>query len=200
MPIMQVPDIALKLYRRFRLESVPDSLLAPETVPVVIVEDLVGYNITGGERECRGSTGQGAIIAEFALSGLVNFNPNAVIKATGVWLSSTTSQLMTLLRPTVGIVGMTNSSDKSFMDFRISGEPQASVQRQSIVALPAGRAMWELRILAETPIYIPLDITLDRSEVSPMGAMPDRAVLVACSVANTNLFVSWEWTEGAQEG
>ena len=200
MPIIQVPDIALKLYRRFRLESVPDSLLAPETVPVVIVEDLVGYNITGAERECRGSSGQAATVAEYSISGLVNFNPNAGIRVTGVWLTSTTAQLMTLLRPTAGIVGMVNSTDKSFMDFRIAGEPQASVQKQAIVALPIGRALWQLSVLATTPIYIPLDVTLKKSEVSPMGAMPDRAILAMTTVANTNLDVCWEWTEGAQEG
>ena len=200
MPIIQVPDIALKLYRRFRLESVPDSLLAPETVPVVIVEDLVGYNVTGAERQCRGSTDQGSTIAEFAISGLVNFNVNAEIKVTGVWISSQTTQRWTLLRPTAGVVGMANDPDKSFVDFRIEGEPEASVQKQTIIALPPGRAMWTGMVLADTLVYIPLDLTLKKSEVSPMGAMPGSAILALCELANTNQFVAWEWTEGVGEG
>ena len=200
MPIIQVPDIALKLYRRFRLESVPDSLLAPETVPVVIVEDLVGYNISGAERECMAGLGQGATVAEFSIVGLVNFNPNEEIRVTGVWLSSSSTQMLSLLRPTAGIVGMANSPDKSFVDFRIGGEPEASVQSQTIAVIPPGRLMWVGRVLPDSPVYVPLDLTLKKSEVSPMGAMPGRAILAVANTANSGLFVGWEWTEGIQEG
>jgi len=200
-PIIQTPEIALKLFRRFRLDRPPDSLLSPEVVPVVVVDDLTDYNTSGADRRCMGISVQGAVAAEFAIAVLVNSLPQR-LHVTAVTISTPTGQNVAIARPTQAIVGLTAVVHKAFVDFRVPGQPQAVNSVDTVVALPNRRVMWDEPVLASSPVRLPLDVTLFGGEpgAEGPGGAGSRALLVSAGTVNTELRVSWEWTEGVQEG
>lgn len=193
-PIIQTPTIARKLQRSLRLTGLPDSVLAEETVSVILVEDL-SAPLTDESRGCYGVGNQGGVAAENSLVALVLVgipaSYNAVI--TKIEVSTDTPQSIRIIRPTVGLAGFQVLATQ-FGDFQIPGAPTSVLQRDTSAAgIPAGVIIKQLRVLADSPISIPVDIRL-------FGANLLNAVLVGAETVDTALTVGFEWTESPPLG
>jgi len=195
MPIIQNPSIARKLMRALRLTGLPDSILAPETVPVIVVEDL-SAPLTDIVRGCQGSQNAQAIVAENPIVTLVRVgNPSSYdVVVTEIHFSSDTSQRIHITKPTVAVLGLTVSEETTFTDFTIPGRPTSQLGSDSTAAIPAGINLYEVEVLADTLYRIPTNIRL--GVVNPIS----NAIMVAGISTNTILRAGFSWTEGPLEG
>ena len=194
MPIIQVPDIALKLYRRFRLESVPDSLLAPETVPVVIVEDLSDFMVEGGGRPCMGATDVAPVAAQVGYAVLGNVAEQTRVRVSHVNIDVQTAMQVLVIAHTQTAITITPGS-KAFLDRRVRGNPQSLIGFGASVVPPVGITIWNNWVLARAPTRIPIGMLLGSGEFAGNSRIVVRAVTV-----NVAMRIGFEWIEGVPEG
>ncbi len=197
MPLIQNPTSARKLQRGLRLTELPDSVLAPETVGVYIIEDW-SAPLSDQERGCMGHSSQGGVAAEFSLSALVRVGAPARydIVVTKVSFTVDTNSIVDLRIPTAGLVGLSVSGDTSFTDFETPGRPTTQLGFDSQAAIPASRILWRENVLATENIVIPLNVRLASAGVGTGLS----SIMLIDAVANHTLRVNWEWTESAPQG
>ena len=200
-PLLNVPSLALKLLRRYRLTALPDSVLGPEIVGVVLLDDLTDYEEKGGfNRICYGAisaSGAAGLTLQVALVNTLRER----IRVTDVWVSFVSTSAFRIIRPRGPLTGFVDGGSKTFGDFRLPGEPQAVIQSVA-KALPPRSNVW-LGFggdVARVPIHVPVNVTL---EGGPPGVTVEpgaRALIVHPDEFNIPFTVTFRWIEGIPEG
>jgi len=197
MPLIQNPSIARKLQRFLRLVDFPDSVLAPETVSVIVVEDLT-EPLSDIERGCIGSDRIGGVLAENSIIALVRVGAPARydLIVQEAFLSSDTTQQMRVIVPTAGLAGLTVSGETSFTDFGLPGRPSSQLLIDTQIAIPAGRKLWEGRVLADTVYRIVLNI-----RIGTIGqASQLTSIAIVGTTQDTQILGGFKWTESPPQG
>lgn len=197
MPLIQNPALGRKLQRSLRLIELPDAVLAPEIVGVVLLDDLTGP-LSDEDRGCAGISGVAPVAAEFAIVTLIRVGaPSAYdLKVTRVHLWSDTTQTIRIAVPTVAITGLVVSGNTSFRDFTLPGRPTSQVGGDTQVLIPAGRELYTIRVLADVTVFVDVDI-----RIGTIGDPGDlTGLMVAAETANTRLNAGFDWTESAPQG
>jgi len=193
MPLIQNPAIGRKLQRNLRLTQLPNGILAEETVPVILVED---YSAPSNEieRGCMGAANQAPVAAEQSIVALVLAGVPALytLTVTKVTLSSDVNVTASIIAPTEATVGLTQVSNTHFTDFSIPGRPASFLGKDTAVGgVSGGMVMWQERVLADTPVVVPVRIVVGGEFAS---------LLVEANGNQTRLAVSFEWTESVPLG
>jgi len=197
MALIQTPRLVRKLQRALRLTSLPDSVLAPETVAVILVEDL-SAPLSDEERGCMGSANAAAVAAENGIMVLVRVGAPAEydLVVTEAHFSSPTTQRIVIGLPTAGVTGLTVSGNTSFEDFSIPGRPSSQLGFDTQAGIPAHRILLAGLALANTLYRIPLSL-----RIGTIGDGNDlTSVMIAAGTANADLRAGFKWTEKAPQG
>lgn len=197
MAIIQNPTISRKLQRLLRLTALPDSILAPETVSVIIVEDA-SAPLSDIERGCMGTQRRPAIAAENSLVLLVRVGAPASydLLVTEAWISTNMDQIVRLAVPTVAVLGLAISAHTSFTDFEIPGRPASQLASDTQPTIPVNRILGEYDIQADTVLRIPLDL-----RIGTIGRGSDLTALMWAGVTqNTEIIAGFKWTEALPQG
>ena len=195
--IIQSPDIGRKLQRQLRLTELPDSLLAPDVVPVILVEDL-SAPLVGTAFGCVGAEIQSSVVGEFPMITLTAFGPyQCTVRRLN--LSANTTMILTIAVPTVSLVGMTTSPNTSFNNQGIAGRPASILGTDTKVAIPARRDLYVMRLLANTVWEFEVDIDLAGSNDTP-GEVPGSNIMIFSEVANTAISAGVDWVESESLG
>lgn len=195
--LIQTATIARKLQRLLRLQSLPDSVLAAETVPVILVED-VSAPLSDEDRGCHGAQSAGAVAAENPILALVRVGAPATYDLTvsEIWVQTDTTQIITISTPTDGIAGLTASPNTQFTDQELPGRPTSQLGSDTQIGIPAGRVWWNARVLANEPKRIPVDV-----RIGTVGIQDDlTSIMVAGVTVNTRIAVAFTWTESSPQG
>ncbi len=184
--LIQTPDYARKLQRRLRLTSLPDSVLAPESVGVFLLDDLRD-EASGVEFPCFGSGEVTAVAAEFAVVVLTRIGTGYEALLSRIMVNSPTAQIIRVSIPLVAVAGLTPSPNTNFRDLEAPGRPASEVGTDTVVATPSMRNVYPVRVLANQVQFIETQIRL--------GEGVNTRVLVSAGVANTGLEVGFDWVE-----
>jgi len=195
-PLIQDPTAGRKLQRGFRLTTLPDSVLAPEIVGVVILEDW-SDPLGDVSRGCAGTETRGAVAAQNPHITLVRVglgNPYELV-VTRLWFSSTTTQQIAIVQPSA-LAGQVASANTSFTDFRLPGRPASQLGTLSQVGLTPGRQLFSGVFLANTINRLDVHLRL--------GTFGDGVDLTALAIVgqtvNSTLHGGFEWTESSPLG
>lgn len=195
MSLIQTSVIARKLQQFLRLTELPDSLLAPDVVAVIVVEDL-SDPLTGDARGGVGVTRQNAVVAENSMVALTRVSNQYRLTLNKIFINTDTAQLISVIAASPPLTGMTPSINTSFTDMKTPGRPSSILSLDSKVAVPPGRQLWRSRILASTPVTV--EIALDVG--APDDELPLTDVVVVGEALNTALTVGFAWTESPPLG
>jgi len=190
-PLIQSPNIARKLQRSLRLTELPDSILAPEAVAVILVEDLTDP-LGDIERGCAGAAGVAAVAAEFGQIVLSADTANIDVVVTKMWAASLVDTTIRLSRPTVAHTGLTGLAT-TFRDFSTPGAPTSSFATDTKAVLPAHVTIKRIEMLANTNVELLLDFRL-----GPL--LVDNSIMLSGENANTVIRGGFEWTERDPQG
>lgn len=193
MPLIQSATIARKLMQSLRLTALPDSILAPETVAVILVEDL-SAPLSDENRGCMGSVALGPVAAENSFVTLERVGDSYALDVTEVHFGVTTSQNVLVAAATTALTGITASANKQFENFSLPGQPTSLLGSDTAVGLPASRNLYRGPVLANTIYRIPLNIRIGGDEEGVFG------LFVGAETVNTVLFAGFKWTESAPLG
>jgi len=194
--LIQTPRLARKLQRALRLTALPDSVLAPETVPVILVEDL-SAPLSDEDRGCIGAGRQGAVAGENSILSLVRVGAPAPydLVVNQIFVSTPTTGLITIRKNTAAVVGLT-ALNTTFMDFQTPGRPSSQFARDSQVGIPAGIQLYQFRILADELKILEVNI-----RVGTIGDGNDNTTITMAHEANNaDLVGGYQWTESAPQG
>jgi len=194
--LIQTATIARKLQRRLRLTHLPDAVLAPETVSVIVVEDL-SAPLSDEERGCMGAARQGAVAAENSIITLVRVGAPAAydLVVTQIMFSVSADGLIMVRKPTAGLAGLT-AVLPSFRDFSTPGNPTSQLGRDTQVAIPAGTDLWRGQVLASTTYRLEVDLRLG----TVGDGVGNASVMIATEAVNVTLTGGFEWTESPPQG
>lgn len=195
--LIQTPEISRKLQQGLRLTGLPDAVLAPEIVGVILLED---YSRNPGDiaRGCMGATRRAPVAAEFSMMALVRVGdpPTYDLLATECHFSTDTDQIITLDIPTAELTGMATTTGTSFTDLGITGRPTSQVQTDTKAAIPGSRTIRRYSVLANTTYRVPLDIRI--GSIGIAGGL--NSIVMVCQTANTALVGGFNWTEASPLG
>jgi len=195
--LIQNPSIGRKLQQLLRLTSLPDTVLSPETVPVIVVED-VSDPLLGDGLGCMGNHNQGPVVGEFGIVVLTRVGAPARyrLKVSKVHIATSTTQTMVLSVPTVVLTGLTTSDNTSFRDFDLPGRPASIIGTRTIAAVPFLRVLWQGPVANGQPVV--LDVNID---IGTIGKGDDlTSLMISAGTVNTRLFGGFEWTEDSPKG
>lgn len=195
MALIQNPTPTRKLQRALRLTSLPDAVLAPELVGVFIVEDL-SEPLSEESRGCMGSATVVGVTSQFSFAALVRVGAPASydMVCTAVNFSAIGSPSSVIVGlPTAGVVGLTVSTDISWVDFSLPGQPSSQIGFDTALALPAHRRLAAFSMPANENIRLPLNVRL--GTFSGPGGLNQTAIIVASLFSDTTIRVNFEWTE-----
>lgn len=197
--IIQTIDPGRALQRLYRLQRLPDTTLAPEIVPVVVVDNLA--TPTPWDQPDRrpgvGYTLQVAAAGEFAIIALVA-PPQVDVEVTRVVISSTTAGTVRIRRPLATLTGLGATSTPAWMDGELAGRPSTFVQADSVVALPTGRTLFLSNIAANETIVLPFSVRVPGFR--PGQTPGSNAILVDHSTAVATMTVGYEFIEENRGG
>lgn len=193
MPLIQDPTIVRKLQQSLRLIALPDALLAPEIVPVILVSDL-SAPLADIERGCSGADEVGAAVGEFSIITLTRIGGarTADVTITGVTMGTRSTQTMLFVVFTAAVVGLALSGQTSFDDLELPGRPTSRLGTDTQVGLPGNRVIHRVRLLADTSVRIPMKIRLGNIDQGTVG--------IVGLTQNTGIFGGYEWTESPPLG
>jgi len=194
-PLIQNPSPTRKLQRGLRLTHLPDGVLAPEIVGVILLED---YSKPLGdlERGCLGSVSQAAVPAEASVSTLVRVGNPATYDMVvhGVSINTVADATVLVRYPSQGLVGIVVTTDTQFTDRDLPGRPASQLGSFTGAVAISAATIWRGTILANTPTWVPIE--------GRLGPVPgDRnSVIVQMAANNLLLNCSWAWTESEPQG
>lgn len=195
-PLIQNPDSGRKLQRGFRLTSLPDALLAPEIVGVVLLEDW-SEPLGDVARGCTGSADRGNVAGENAHVTLVRVGlgtPYEMI-VTRLWFSTTAAQRIAVVQATA-LAGQVASPNTAFTDFGIPGRPSSQLGTLSQVGVTPGVTLILANVFEDTTYQF--DVRWK------MGTFGDGIGLTALAIvglsANTRISAGFDWTESPPLG
>jgi len=129
MPHIQDPTIGRSLQRGLRLTALPDSVLAPEVVPVIVVADFTGGQFGDVVRGCHGSINQIGVAAEQSHGSVRRASIGTEVIVKGFDYSGPTNlQLIIARLEEAPPLGLTESNEKQFDDFDTPGRPSAILE------------------------------------------------------------------------
>lgn len=196
MPLIQNPNITRKLQRALRLTELPDGILAPEIVGVILVED-VSAPLSDIERGCLGATNLQADVGEFPLIALIKVGDpspyDAVVKQ--VQVTCVNNQRVQLCRPLVPLTGLNVSPDTSFEDFNLPGRPTSQLNTSTVAAIPTRVVLYDIDLIANTTLFIDLEIRL-----GPVDGAGSTGIFIVGFNAAGILRGGFKWTEGQAQG
>jgi len=190
MALIQNPTIGRKLQRSLRLTELPDSVLAVETVPVILVEDL-SAPLSDEDRGCAGNARVGPVAAEFPFVGLRKTSEQYDLVLKRIWVSSNASGSFIVTRPAAAVAGFVTTTDTGFTDAQTPGRPSSQVITDTGVALIAGIEFYRFPVIVDENIIIDLDM-----RVSGIG----DSILVQNLTVNTFMNVAFDWVESSPLG
>jgi len=191
MALIQDSAIGLRLKNFLGLTHLPDTILAPEQVGVIIVGDI---SAGGGGRGAQGGTLAGPTVAErssVSLSSPVaagNLRPKILVNR--VMLSTETTGTVLLQFTGAAYTPDTISASKGWEDLDFSGPPSAQLgnDTRDDAALPTRAVFLRVRVLANTMYDIPLDMSLGSRTFQ-------NHLIVSHTTDNVTLHCSFQWTE-----
>jgi len=161
-PIPQTPDLALRLQRQYRLQGLPSIVLAPEVVPVVIL-DTIPADAGMPSRDCMGWANSGKAGADY--SQFVFENPSTS------GLSMTLDRILVggdgdagdvLIARATAFTGFTQIGGTSFRAIGTVGRPSAFWGSRVSGTFPtAVFTVQKYHILAGEMSEFEIDISLD---------------------------------------
>lgn len=197
--IIQTVDPGRSLQRLYRLQRMPDTTLAPEIVPVVIVNDLATVS-PWDQPDRRPGVAYTLITAaagEFPIIALVA-PPQTDVEITRVVISSATAGIVRIRRPLATLTGLGATSTPAWNDGELAGRPSTFVQADSVAALPTGRTMFLSNIAANQTLIVPISIRVPGFRP---GQIPgSNAVLIDHQTAVAALTVGYEFIEENRGG
>ena len=199
MALIQNPAITRKLQRFLRLTTIPDAVLAPETVGVVIVEDL-SAPLTDQERGCAGVANVLGVVGEKGLISLVRVGAPAqydlVVTAITMFTPTLAGQIIRVHAPPGGTGTLNISPQTSFTDFTIPGRPSSQLGFDTQAAVPLGEILYEVSLQAATPYRIPVNIRIGTLR----DGVEKNSLTIACAIDDVQLMGGFEWTESGPLG
>lgn len=193
MALIQSPSIVRKLMRSLRLTSLPDGVLAPETVPVIIVEDL-SDPLSDVSRSCGGAVNRAAVAGEQSHIGLIKTSDDYDLIVTDIFLSGTANQSLEIGLPLENLLGLTTSGESAFLDRDTPGRPSTIIGSDTAAALPSHTAIWRGIVLGNTIYHLKVKIRLG-------GDLPGRrSIMILANSTNTILEGGFWWSESDPEG
>lgn len=192
MALIQRPAITRRLQRALGLTSVPDGVLAPEIVGVVIVEDLSRSLDAEEIRPCMAGADSVALAGERSHITISRRSASVEVVCTGVTFSSPVTSHFQLILPTALVTVVVPRGQ--FNDRTLPGRPSSDVGVGTLVAGVTGNRILELVVLANDPVHIPLNIRL--------GAPGDPSSQVSVQVDAFNQLVrgGFTWVESPPLG
>ncbi len=163
MPHIQDPTIGRSLQRGLRLTALPDSILAPEVVPVIVVDDYTTGRFGEIERACTGFHGQAAVAGENAHVSLQRSAIGTEVIVTRITLDpGGAAGRFFIGRITAANPGGAVSTETSFDDFNTPGKPSAQMIVGTVLpgGLPALDIMYQIVLIGNTHTQIPVYIRL----------------------------------------
>jgi len=185
MPEIQVPEIVSKLRRRFQLKGHASiSTLAPELVPVIVVEDVTdAMEDVWVPAMAHGI--EGATVNEYSMHLLANpVGSSRIIIIDDIFVQSTAAVEVQLRGRTAS--NLTNVDGVVWRDTRKRGFPTAVYSTGSNVAAVGDNLHFNnLQLLAGETMRVPLTYILDEGE----------GLLLRCVLVNTAFHAGYLWRE-----
>jgi hypothetical protein len=195
MPLIQDPTIARRLQTSLRLTSLPDSILAPEVVPVILVADET--NRLGDQvRGCAGMGTPGAVAAQNATAVLTRQNPTYELVCQRIWISTGSSGLYMVFAPTLPITGLTDSGNTSFTDMMTAGRPASPLGVGNTAGVPAGRVLHRFDVAAGRTERFETEIRVGQAGIGDGLSQ----IAVICNTANVAATIGFDWVESPPLG
>jgi len=195
MSLIQTSVIGRKLQRLLRLTELPDSILAPDVVPVIVVED-VSDPLVGDARGCAGAAEQQPVAAEASIVSLVRVSRSYNLKVTKFWFSSPNNNQISVIATSPPLTGLTATINTSFRDFSLPGRPSSTLGIDSLAAVPPGRILFRGRVLANELHVVEIDFDIG----APDDTLPLTDLSIVAEIVNTALTAGFEWTESPPLG
>ncbi len=196
-PLIQNPNIGRKLQRNLRLTELPDGILAPEYVPVILVEDA-SAPLSDEERGCMGMQGVGGVAAEFGLVALVRVGAPAQydLVVTEIVVATDVDQIIQVIIPTGVITGLTTSANTTFTDLELPGRPTSQMGFDTQAVIPAGRIIRQIPVLATTTYMFQVKI-----RIGTIGVGSNlTSIIIVGTTANVAVRGGYSWTESTPLG
>ncbi len=194
MPLIQSPVPARKLQEGLRLTELPDGVLAPELVGVILVEDF-SAPLSDIERGCMGTevvTAAAGQLPIVALVGVGDPRPYDLV-VTEFHFSCATQTFIQLVRPSVELTGLQVSGETSFVDFNLPGRPTSQLNTNSVAALPAGFNLWQGDAEIDVIYRVPLEIRLGQPPI-------DNSLVIGGNAVAGQIRGGFKWTESPPQG
>jgi len=195
-PLIQKPDIALRLKKFLGLTELPDSVLAPEIVGTIQVGDLSEGTLV---RPCMGGIFQAGVAAEFSIAVLRNTPAGGIPRDHQVVcqkvIVTVNTSMDVLIGNTGAALGALAAGEKSFADNDLVGAPSSEVGSITEAVLPAMNNLIRFRSLAGTPQqFLIMQGRGFRFGTVGAGLFQNSFIVVGLTV-NIPIHVSYEWTE-----
>lgn len=160
--LIQAPEVALKLLERYRLSGLPDSILAPEIVPVVLVDDLTRES-SADRLECSGWCDTVAAAATYGWIGVATNQSSAWLHR--VELYCATSDCTVSVRPSGSapadsFSGYTVVGTKGYLDRNLPGVPELHLGHKAPAGVAVGVTQQQVFLKAGVVLTLPLGIYL----------------------------------------
>jgi len=191
MPIIQRPTIGRKLMRSLGLTAQPDSILSPEIVPVIVVENLAHTHDNEFVRPSAVHFAQPAAGgATQSIVGLSKVTDDVDVTVTRIsWVISTGQIFIVRSRATVASLG---SISGSFTDFNTRGRPQTLAIRNALVGgIPSLDVLYDIRSLNNTAVFLDVNIKLGKLS----DANGSHQIFLQMLSANLPLEVNFDFVE-----
>lgn len=188
--IIQDPGPTRKLQQGLRLTELPDAVLAPEIVGVILLEDF-SAPLSDIARGCYGTGGAGPVAAELPILALTPTTDGVAVVINEALISTTTTQDILVTVPTVAVPGLTTLTSSRFAESDIPGRPSALVGTDQAIGAPTGTTIMRFAVLANTPYLLKLEYRFGPGSFG---------MVITGGTVNTLLRVNWKWTESAPLG
>lgn len=167
----------------------PDAVLAPEIVPVVLVADYSSDTSSGVERLCHGLLDQPGVAGEFSFVAIGQPTPRlgSVMILDRMLIEASAGQLIQLCFPLVALTGLSFQSTKVYADFNTEGQPGGAIGIDTDAALPSRTIFHAIRVPGGGP---PIEL-ITRIVLGP-GQIP---LLINATSVNTRLTINLDWRE-----
>lgn len=203
MPIINVPGPGEKLRQNYLLNAPPGITLAPELVPVVLVDDFSGGLELGDAAM--------AVVQRTGLAGsrsqilfAANRNVSRRYRLTDFWVNCGAAVAAVTFSLVGNTTGFTQTFTKGWRDARKEGIPALNTLFGDSLTTTIGiqRILGTFRLNAQNVSHhFPIPIELVQRQDSPVGAAVfGRELMIECGNVNQILEVTCAWEELQQSG
>ena len=195
MALINTPSIARKLQRALRLTRTPDSVLSPDVVPVLLMEDLSQMQVNPGEEErpCLATVEMSAVAGMRGYAAAIkppDYQNRVVVDS--VQITPDFEDVFYVMKTASTWDLYTNETTKHFRDLQLDGKPGTIIGRVANAGL-LGDPIWRGWIPSSpnNGLIIPLDIELG----DPTSVTLGEFIAVVGETVNQRFFVNWNFRE-----